>query len=116
MLRDRYRRSLKNNRPANNSRGWLLLPWSSVPMLLRKKTTSTTELLVVNDAAAVIGVERDAEEHGGAERTAGVVEVELAEVGRAGGGGGGGRDFRRAVLAVVELEEEGLFRNIVTYL
>eukprot|EP00903_Cladosiphon_okamuranus_P019194 g17653.t1 len=87
MLRTRHRKSL-----LRSSTGW------GLGYKFGKRKGSTTARL-----PAVASV-REARGHSAS-------DVELAEMGRS-----VGWDFRRAVVTVVQIEEEGLFRNIVTYL
>lgn len=95
MMRARYRRSL-----LRASRSWL--PWSNFRVPKQRQLVS---------GAAVTSTPEPASRalHGEA-GTPALSEIELGEAGRR------DRSFAKAVTAVVEIEEEGLFRSIVTYI
>lgn len=86
MLRARHRNSL-----LRSDKGWRL--WGATFTERKRGIATTTAVTSVQNA------------HG--QSTA---DVELVEEGRS------GWDFGRAVVTVVEIEEEVLFRNIITYL
>ncbi|CAM9790486.1 unnamed protein product [Scytosiphon promiscuus] len=95
MMRARHRRS-----SLRTKKSWL--PW---PDLLRPKQRQLT-------ASAAVGstFQPGSGTQGTGAGTPTLSELELAEAGRS------DWNFARAVTAVVEMEEEGLFRSIVTYI
>ncbi|CAM9790555.1 unnamed protein product [Scytosiphon promiscuus] len=95
MMRARHRRSLLRTK-----KNWL--PW---PDLLWPKQRQLT-------ASAAVGstFQPGSGNQGTGAGTPALSELELAEAGRS------DRNFAQAVTAVVEMEEEGLFRSIVTYI
>ncbi|CAN0254444.1 unnamed protein product [Scytosiphon promiscuus] len=95
MMRARHRRSLLRTK-----KSWL--PW---PNLLRPEQRQLNASAAVSSAFQP----RSGTRATGA-GTPALSEFELAEA------GGFDRNFAQAVTAVVEMEEEGLFRSIVTYL